>query len=228
MFNQKSLLVLFIDRMGIQIFGGTLPSIVSVQIPETIVKDWEVVSKDSLYSLIKQWVKQYSLTGSQIVFVFSENVYMEKQFLMTEQSQVETEILKFFDMVPYESIWSKVYPVKNGKRAIALNKGFYDGIHQGFLLQGLPTKTIIPAFALGQHEKKHVLDQALYTYIIENVDQLSKFSVLDAQESNVSLAATSIVTPLDPSKKKSSLPLLLSVFGFLLLALGVVVYLQYR
>lgn len=228
MFNQKSLLVLFIDRIGIQMFGGTLQSIATVQIPKTIVKDWEVISKDSLYSLIKQWVKQYSLSGSQIVFVFSDTVYLEKQFLMSEQSQVETEILKFFDMVPYESIWSKVYPMKNGKRAIALNKGFYDGIHQGFLLQGLPTRTIIPAFALGQYEKAHILDRALYTYIIENIDQLSKFSVLDAQESSVSMTTASAATPSDSSKKKSSLPLLLSIFGFLLLALGAVVYFQYR
>ncbi len=228
MFNQKSVLVLFIDRMGIQLFGGILQSIVSLQIPETIVKDWEVISKDGLYTLIKQWVKQYSLSGSQIVFVLSESVYCEKQFSVIEHSQVETDILKFFDMVPYESIWSKVYPTKNGKRAIAISKGFYDGLHQGFILQGLPTKTIIPSFALGQHEKKRAMDAALYSYIIENVEQLSKFSILDAQESNSTPASISHTSVQDASKKKSSLPLLLSVFGFLLLALGIVVYLQYR
>lgn len=228
MFNQKSILVIFIDRLGIQIYGGSLPTIVSVQIPSSVVFDMEIISKDSLYSLIKQWVKQFSLTGSQIVFVFSETVYMEKIFSVAEQPQIETEILKFFDMVPYETIWSKVYPDKNGKRAIAISKGFYDGIHQGFLLQGLPTKSIIPAFALGQYEKKKALDVELFSYIIENVDQLSKYSILDAQESNLTPPSNSSFSQQNSTKKKSSLPLLLSVFGFLLLALGIVVYLQYQ
>jgi hypothetical protein len=74
MFNQKSVLVLFIDRLGIQLFGGTLQSIVSLQIPETIVKDWEVISKDGLYTLIKQWVKQYSLSGSRSFVSLNQSI----------------------------------------------------------------------------------------------------------------------------------------------------------
>lgn len=209
-------------------YGGGAPGIITVQIPNTIVSDFEILSKDGLYSLIKQWVKQYGLVGSQIVFIFSESVYFEKIFLASEFPQMETQILKFFDMVPYELIWSKVYPIKNGKRAIAFNKAFFDGMHQGFLLQGLPVKSIIPAFALGQYEKEHALNVPLATYITEHLDQLSKFNILDSFEYSAPSTNISTGDVNSPSTKKSSLPLLLSVFGFLLLALSVVVYLQYR
>lgn len=228
MFNQRSLLLIFIDRFAIYMYGGGAQGIITVQIPDTIVFDFEVLSKDSLYSLVKQWVKQYGLIGSQIVFVFSETVYFEKIFLTSDVPQMETQILKFFDMVPYESIWSKVYPVKNGKRAIAFNKTFFDGIHQGFLLQGLPVKSIIPAFALGQYEKEHTLSSPLAVYITEHLDQLSKFNVLDSFEYSAPTAGTSSEVMNASTVKKSNLPLLLSVFGFLLLALGGVIYLQYR
>ncbi len=228
MFNQKSLLVIFIDRLGIQLYGTGMTSMVTLQIPENIIKDLEVISKDALYTLIKQWVKQYGLSGFQIIFIFSESVYMEKQFITSDQTQIETDILKFFDMVPYESIWSKVYPMKNGKRAVAISKTFYEGIRQGFLLQGIPTKTVIPAFALGQYDKKRAMDSVLYSYVLDNIEQLSKFSIADVQELNNTTSNLPLTPSSDPSKKKSSLPLLLSVFGFLLLVLGIIVYLQYR
>lgn len=229
MFNQKTNIILFIDRSGVGLFGGNLTQIVGLQIPSTIIMDMEIVSKDGLYSLIKQWVKQYNLIGSHIVMIFSESTYFEKIFSISEQSQVETDILKFFEMVPYDSIWSKVYPHEKGKRAVAINKLFYEGLHQGFLLQGLPTKTVIPAFALGALGKKRILDKELYDYVIANVDTLSKYSLLDPQDISSTLPVT-VSTPggAGSAKKKSNLPLLVGVFAILLLVLGVVVFLQYR
>ncbi len=228
MFNQKSIVLVFIDHSGITFFGGSLTEMVVVIVPETIIRDMEVLSKDGLYSLIKDWVKKYNLIGSQIVMIFSETMYFEKIFVQTEQSQVETDILIFFEMVPYESIWSKVYPEKGGKRAIAVSRAFYEGLHQGFLLQGLPTKAVIPSFVLGDFEKQHSLDHKLATHILENLDRLCKMSLLDTHESNVIRPEAPISISSDQGKKKSTLPMLLSVFGLLLLVLGIVVYLQYR
>lgn len=228
MFNQKSILLVFIDRLGIQLYGGNLQSIISVQIPDSIIHDLEIVSRDSLYSLIKQWVKQYSIVGSQIVFIFSESMYVDKIFVISQQSQIETDILKYFELVPYESIWSKVFPAKNGKRAVAFNKALYEGIHQGFLLQGLPTKCVIPAFALGEFETQHTLDLKMASYVLENLVELSKLSLIDGQDSSIVYSSPPSAGATETDKKKSSLPMLLSIFGVLLLVLGVVAYIQFR
>jgi hypothetical protein len=227
MFNQKSIIVLFIDRNRLQLFGGNLTGIVTLEIPNTVISDLDVISKDGFYTLIKQWVKQYNIVSSQLVLIFSESTYFEKLFSSAEHTQIETDVLKFFDIVPFESIWTKVYAADKGKRAVAISKSLYEAIHQGFSLQGLPTKSVIPAFALGPHAGKHVMDAELGRYVMQNIDVLMKQSLLDTQELSVAVPQEKKDDTVT-EKKNSSLPMLLGAFGFLLLILLVVILLQYR
>lgn len=225
MFNQKSIILLFIERNRFQFCGGSLPSIVTIDVPESIIHDLDVIQKDAFYTLIKQWVKQYNLIASELVIVFSESSYFEKIFSSAESTQVETDILKFFDTVPYESIWTKVYPAPGGKRAVGVNKALYDAIHQGFSLQGVSTRAVLPAFALGAESHKHILDSSLFDYVVKNIDVLGKQSLFDNTELVIP-ASPGQSDSAKPQKKNSRLPLLLGVFGFLMLILVVFIVLR--
>ncbi len=227
MFNQKYI-VMFVDRNRIQVIGGTGAVVIHLDIPETYIYDLDIVSKDGCYSAIKQWVKDNALVGGQLIMIFSESSYFEKVFSLKEQSQIESDVLKFFDMVPFDSIWTKVYSTDKGKRAVAINKMYYDAIHQGFSLQGLQTKAVIPAFALGALSVKKSLDTELNEYILKNIDSLIKQSLLDSQELSVPVPHQKIDEASSSGKKKSQLPMLLSVFGILLAILGVVAYIQFK
>lgn len=227
MFNQKYL-VLFIDRNRFALFGGPLTDVAVLEIPDLLIHDLDVLSKDGCYSLIKQWVKQHAISGSSLIVLFSETTYFEKLFSMQEQSQIESDVLKFFDMVPFESVWTKVYSTEKGKRAVAINKALYDTIHQGFSLQGLQIKAVIPSFALGDQSTKRSLDRELGEYVIKNIDTLMKQSLLDSQELSVPVPQHESQEQPGGEKKKSQLPLLLTVFGILIAILGVVIFLQFR
>lgn len=226
MFNQKSILILFINRNTFQLYGGNLTGIVTLEIPQTVLYDLDVLRKDDLYTFIKQCVKQYALLGTQLVVVLSEFAYFEKVVTSTDSRQAETDILKFFDSVPYESIWTKVYQTEKGKRAVAVNKMLCETLHQGFSLQGIPTKAFIPAFALGAMSTRHALDNALTSYVIKNIDMLSKQALFDPQELGSTAPQPQTESP--AVKKKSTLPLLLGVFGLLLAVLAVLVITQLR
>ncbi len=226
MFNQKSIIILFINRNTFQLWGGNLPSIVTMEIPQSILHDLDVLRKDDFYTLIKQCVKQYALTGSQVVVVFSEFSYFEKLFQTVDNDKTESEILTFFDAAPYDSIWTKVYQGEKGKRAVAVNKELCEALHQGFLLQGLPTKAFIPAFALGTMSARHVLDNALAAYIMKNIDAISKQSLFDPQE--LGSTALQAQPEVPSSSKKSSLPMLLGVFGVLIVVLVILVLTHLR
>jgi len=228
MFNQKSIIILFIDRNRFQLYGGNLTGIVSLDVPEVILRDLDVISRDGFYTLMKQWIKQYNIVGSQLVLILSESSYFEKIFTPGQHTEVETDVLKFFDMVPFESIWTKVYPAEKGKRAVAISKSLYEAIHQGFSLQGLPTKAVIPAFALGPESTKRVMDPELAGYIMKNLDTLVKASLMDTQELSLAVPQEKKEEEVSTPKKKSNLPLLLGVFGALMLILIVVAFLQFR
>lgn len=222
MFNQRSILILFINRNRFQLYGGSLTGVVTLDVPTSVVQDMEVLQKDGMYTLIKQWVKQYALVGTELFIVFSQSTYVEKIFLTNEHEQMERDILKFFETVPYESIWTKVYPADKGKRAVACNKTLYETIHQGFSLQGLPTKAVIPASALGVLSNKLALDAELIQYILKNLDSLTRQSLLDIQELGFTAPVES-KEPTSPSKKGNSLPMLLGVFGVLIAILIIMV-----
>jgi len=224
MFNQKSILILFINRNTFQIFGGTLTGIVTIEVPESILRDGDVISEDGAYTLIKQMVKQYILTGSQLFIVLSDISYYEKIFSSVETTQLENDVLNFFNVVPYESLLTKVYDIEKIKRALAVNKALYETIRQGFSLQGIPIKAIVPACVLGTFGTKHIMDVAMANEIMRNVDGLTKQSFLDSQEVNVPVSRPEEV--LTSPKKKSQLPLLLGVFGVLIAILVIVILMQ--
>jgi hypothetical protein len=223
MFNQKYI-ILFIDRGRMQLFGGNLTGIVTIEIPPAIFSDLDVIRRDDLYTLIKQCVKQYNLTGSSLIMVLSEATYFEKLFPPGDNSEIDSTILKFFDTVPYEAVWTRVYQTEKGKRAIAINKSLYEAFHQGFTLQGLSTKALLPSCVLGQMSVKRTLDKQLADYIVNSIDSLAKQSLLDESEASQSSVPGEIELP--ASKKKSNVPLLLGVFGVLLIILIVVVLTQ--
>lgn len=225
MFNQKYI-ILFIDRAQIQLYGGNLTGIVTIEIPETILNDGDILRKDDLYTLIKQCVKQYALTSGQLIMVLSEALYFEKIFFSADTPQTESDILKFFDSIPYDSVWTKVYQTEKGKHAVAVNKVLYEAFHQGFLLQGLSTKALVPSSVLGQIGAKRVLDKPMAEYILGNVEAVTKQSLLDAQELGLSTPQEKLDA--NKNKPKSNIGLLLGVFGVLLVVLIIVVLTQLR
>jgi hypothetical protein len=222
MFNQKYI-ILFLSRGSIQLYGGNLTGIVTIEIPQAIFNDVDILRKDDLYTLIKQCVKQYALVG-QLIIVLSQEIYFEKLFVPPDNPQTESDILKFFDAIPYEATWTKVYQTEKGKRAVAVNKVVYEAFHQGFILQGLSTKAVIPAFILGQMETKKVLDKPLAEYVLGNIEILAKQGLLDTQE--IGSVSSQNDTMTDANKPKSKLPLLLGAFGVLIFVLFIVIATQ--
>ncbi|HUD19365.1 MAG TPA: hypothetical protein VMR81_02910 [Patescibacteria group bacterium] len=218
MFNQKYI-ILFIDRNRFYLCSGVVSNIALLDVPESILHDLEIIQKDGFYTLIKQWVKEYALIGSQLIIILSTRTYFEKLLLTAEHDQIESDILRFFDTVPYESIWTKVYPVDKGKRAVVLNKSLYEALYQGFALQGVTEKAILPEFVLGPLAGKQTLTSEAAEYVFKNIDLLAKQSLLDIQES-----ITASQPPRDETavpKKKSNLQALLGVFGVLILILAI-------
>lgn len=221
-------MILFLTRNSFQLYGGNLSGIVTIEIPESVLLDLDILRKDDLYTIIKQCVKQYSLVGTELIVILSDLTYLEKTFPSAENDKKDTDILKFFDAVPYDSIWTKVYPAEKGKHAVGVNKELCETLQQGFSLQGVPTKAFIPAFALGSLSTRHSLDKDLVTHIMKNIDGLVKQSLFDPQELGVAPSQEKTEGESAAAPKKSSLPMLLGVFGVLLAILAVIVITQFR
>jgi len=216
MFNQK-IIALFIHRNTFQFFGGAISGVFTVEVPSTVLRDIDVVNKDALYILIKQWVTEHALSDGHIVIVLSDADYFEKIISAKESVQMESDVLKFFDSIPFESSLTKVYPHEQGKRAIAVNNVLCETLSAGFALQGVNVKGIVPAFVLGEQKAKHSMDAEMAQYIMKNMDMYLKQNMMnhhDVHTHDVQYAKTESTTV--PPKQKSKLPMLLGVFGVLI------------
>lgn len=215
MFNRKTILVLFVDRNVFQFYGANLPGVVSLEIPITLLRDLEVVNVNEFYTFIKQFIKAKLLVDVQLVIIFSERSYFQKTIATSDAMQLETTVIQFFDSVPFESTLTRVYDGNAGKWAIATNKSMYEAIRQAFFLQGIITRAALPIFTLADHGTKNSLDPSMGEYVIRNIDALLRLSMTDPVDVTKELPKE--------QKKKTNLPLLLGVFGVLIVILIIMV-----
>lgn len=215
MFNRKSIIVLFIDRNTFQLYGANLTGVVVLEVPQTQIRDLEVVNIDEFYTFVKQWVKAKGVVDAQLVIIFSPLSYFEKTITVPDPALLETNVIQFFDSVPFESTFVHVYDVPKGKWAVAVNKALYEAVRQAFFLQGISTRAVLPLFVLGPQNNKKSLDAQLGDYVIKNLDTLMHQSMIEVVDRVQELPNT--------PKQKSNLLLLLVVFGVLLSVLLVVV-----
>jgi hypothetical protein len=218
-------IIVFVDRNRLQFYGGKSSSVIAMDIPTTIVSDVEVVNRDSLYTLVNQWMKQNALGGNQLFFVLSPSVYFEKVITSATDTEQETEILKFYDMVPFEELLTKVItgapPMQ--KRAFATNSAYIEALRHAFLLQGFHVVGVIPAMLLGSLAAKRWMDEEMGAYVVKHIDALQAASVI-TNDDQVPVSGTSASMPTIANNPR--LMILVSVFGVLLL--GLIVFLFVR
>ena len=218
MFGNKSpMVVIFVDRNRLQFYGGGLSSILALDIPPTIVRDLEIVNRDAFYTLVNQWLKQNNLGGAELFFVLSPQSYFEKVVASTGDSEQETEILDFYESVPFEELVTKVYTINTRKVAVATNKDFVEAIRHGFMLQGLDVISMIPAVLLGTLAGKRWLDAEMGSYIIKHLESLRSQTIIDLEEpgQTASIPMRNVPT----AQNNPRLMIMVGILGVLLLVL---------
>lgn len=216
MFGQKtSIVVVFVDRNRLQFYGGGLPAILSLDMPPIVVKDLEILNRDSLYTLVNQWLKQNNLGGAQLFLVLSPTTYFDRAIASTGESEQETEILEFYDSVPFDELATKVLTITNKKVAIATNRDFIEGIRHAFMLQGFRVVGVIPAVLLGTLAAKRWMDAEMGSYVLKHFDILKGQNVIDIDEPTTMIGrpASGVAT----TKNNPRLMIMVGILGVLLL-----------
>lgn len=212
-------IVLFFDRNRIQLYRSDTSGVYVIDIAETIIKDLEMRDGDGFFTLIREWIGQVNVVPSSVVCIIGEAWCFSKDFLAGEGQSVENEIVSFLDHVPFETVVSKVYGIEKGKRVIAVNGALCDMVQKAFALQGFSVRTIVPVGALGEKGMKQWLNAESGSWAVKNMETLIHQTIAAAPtEEKISVSGV--------TQKKSSLPLLLGVFGFLAFVLVVAVLLQ--
>jgi hypothetical protein len=220
-------IIVYVDRNRLQFYGGKSSSISAMDIPLSVVSDVEVVNRDSLYTLVNQWMKQNALGGNQLFFVLSPSIYFEKVITSATDTEQETEILKFYDMVPFDELLTKVItstPARE-KWAFATNSAYIEALKHAFLLQGLHVMGVIPAMLLGSLAAKRWMDEEMGAYVVKHIDVLQAATVLTNDDPQISVSGTSASMPTTTNNPR--LMIMVGIFGVLLLSLIVFLFVRH-
>lgn len=225
MLGQKTWLIILVTKNNLQLVGLGESKVENIVIPNTVVSNMEVLNKDAIYTLVTDWLKQRPHTSASIIWLLSPEICFEHTFTSSEQDKVDSETLQFLDLVPFENVVSRAYNSSEGKQIIATNKDLIMSLVQAFSLQGYNTKAVVPS--------RLVQADSVLTSEVERLAIKRNYEL--ARESLIAPTQTSALTPIGTSEtqqsqstdqSKSSLPLLLGVFVFLLAVLGFVLYLN--
>lgn len=220
--NKKSVIICFVHRNRLQFYSLGNSQIISLDIPGTIIKNLEVIERDEFYVLVNQWLKQNSPSGDQLIFVLSSATYFDREITGEDETGQETEILKFYDLVPFEELVTKVIYTGTSRHAFAVNKPYLESIQHAFYLQGLHTVGVIPVFILGPHAAKQQMDAELGVYVTKHADTLLAYSIIDAIEPGTSASVNMPVS--SATKSNNRMMIMVGVFGALLLILIVLLF----
>jgi hypothetical protein len=224
MLGQKNWLVIMVSKNSLQIFRSMDDSIETLSLPGEIINNMEVVDKDGLYTLITEWHKNHVFISASIIWLLSPEICFDHTFATSEQDKIDSETLQFLDTVPFEQILSRMYKPMEWKQIVAVNKDLIMSLIQSFLLHGYVTRVVVPS--------KQVLAEAVLTVevarnTIKHIGELERESLISTSSPVPNVQTISPQPNTIQNKPKSSLPLLLSVFGILLAILAFVIYLNY-
>ncbi len=211
MLRNKKIIIVYVKRNELLILGGKFAQVENILIPETVVNHMDVVNIDELYKLIKVWTDKHPVQGQEIVWIFGSETYFEYVLEAKTKEQWESMAVTFLDMLPFEEVESRVYVELEQRRVVAVNGRYYKSLKGGFGLQGYLTRLEIPAFVLGEKVLQGGLNKSVLKLVESKLRELEKQRLVEV--GNDWLMKNAGGKP----KKKSSLPILIGVFGVLVI-----------
>lgn len=224
MLGQHNWLVIMVTRNSLQIVGLGEDKVQTLPIPPNIMNNMEIIYKDGLYTLITDWLKQRVYANTGIIWLLSPDICFEHTLSTGESSKVDSEMLQFLDSVPFEDILSRVYKPLEWRQIVAVNKDLVMTLIQAFSLHGYSTKVVVPS---RQVQAESTLTPEIAHLAIKHAAELERESLVSAPNPIEYKPISSPGQAPESPKPKSSLPLLLGVFGVLLAILGIVLYLNH-
>lgn len=214
MLGQKNWLVIMVAKNTLQLIRPGEEKVETIIIPPSIINNMEVINKDSLYTLITDWLKLQPHVSAEIIWLLAPEICFEHTLTSNEQDKIDSETLQFLDSVPFEDVLSRVYKPLEWRQVIAVNKDLIMSLIQGFSLHGYVTKVVVPSRLVPADSG---LTIEIERIAIKKAAEFFKESLISLVPPENSFVPPEPAQPLiSESKSPSFLPLLLGVFGALL------------
>lgn len=214
--SKKPTGVFFVDGNKAFYFEQSLSSPVSLEIPQDILTDLELINVKKLDALIKKFIVTNKLGPKNIIILLSTQLTFDRDF-PHGSIEVERHIEEFLELVPFESVISKKALLSGRTKVIAANKELCDGVRTSFVNAGFIVSGIYP-LSLCLELAPELQSSMDLNLVINKIPELKNFNLMPTPEVAIN-SSKNIEKP-----SKSRLYLLIGVMILLGVILLVVVY----
>ncbi len=131
------------DRLSVYTSNGRL---LSVGITNESLFEFEVVSREKLSALIREFILSKKIDPASLTVVFAPSLCFERNFPELPVEQKEGQTQEFFEAVPFDQVLSRVYPFERGSKAIAVNRDIYEALYDIFIQFRFQFFAVVPAY----------------------------------------------------------------------------------
>ncbi len=213
--------IIFIARNLFYVYDAN--NIFKLEVPQTVIRDLDIIDKTSLDGLVDKFVKDKKLGTGGLWIILSDEVCFSKDIGQADAAKLESEIRDFLETVPFDQIISKRFKSQAGVRVIAANLEVVEAVVEIFDRNGFVTGAVTPAVIFPGYSTKKALDPDFARFILVNKNLARQGNML----AKASLPVSTSEVPREPDKKKNRLlPYLLVGFGVLLVILVATILLR--
>jgi hypothetical protein len=216
--------ILYFDFNKVYFFGSNISDrVLSFNIPQSSIRELDVISNEELINLIKSFTQYYKITPVNLSIIFSENVCFESKMPQTTEKNSSEVIQYFLDLIPFENVVDRVFIWEKESIIVATNMQLCQILKKSFEMMKFTVESIIPAFVLGKDiDLKNGLDLVNSQKIIGKIDTLKQFDFLKDQNIQHPISEKSEVNKPSAENNKTLifllpvLVLLIIIFAFVL------------
>lgn len=223
----KNISIIYLDRNKFDCILPHQTNLISYDFPPQIVKDFEVLNKDLLYSEIHDFITNNHLSPYPVIIILSNNVIFEKDLTVNKPDQISEETTLFLEKVPFETVLHKTLKIDKKTIVVATNKIYLDLIKEAFEKDQCKMLFILPESLFGDLISQKGLDTIVAKKILGSMDSFKQYdlshipyihSIPQPHEENLTL----------PEKKSYARLIILLVFFVVLIGILTVLFLISR
>lgn len=180
-FSEKQIMVCYIDKNKALFYKDPDGSILQMDFLPEIISDQELTDRQKLEHLIESFLEANKLVKGNIIFIYSPDITIEKDFPDEIVGNKNDEIQKFIDMIPFEETMSRIYKLNKKTKIVAVNQALYESMKNIFKKKNFSVLGIIPSTILQETTAELSMNIDL-AFIANRIDSLKQYNIVNEDQ----------------------------------------------
>lgn len=221
--TEKPEIIIFLTRDKITFLVPTRNIIKVLNLPQTAIKDLEVIDPNLLGNMVREFVEKEKIGSAGSLIIISDSISFTHDIQAGEESKKGVLVQDFTDTVPLDLPEVKMFKeLKEGgvNKIVAVNPKFYEVLVESLKAKGFTILGVIPASIIPETQKANEITLDIANKLLTDFDKLKLQSFVNTALETESTIRPQIITTQKP--KGARIYILVAVFvlmGIIFLAL---------